>query len=589
MTLRIQRAVYLMPLLLFILSSTIVARAQLSGELDAKGAYNLQHGHNEALGLKLQWDTTRYTLRVGLNGGHDFIPTNEYVDIEDAKKESHYVSQYEERVISPRSWQVGGFLNLNYRVTDRDRIEFGGKYGYTDCSTHNQLQMAKLKHQLLSGNVLQTDTLFGDQLDSTRYRMHAWSARLYYEHLFAKGKTLGVAASTDSRMSGETMQRRLAGNLYATEQDYATRAYLGEQDYALQLHYNDDRLGDVEGLKLSTGLDAFFNYDLDEYHADYGGGAKSDTTLGGDYTYLSQFTEPFIKLRYQIRGWEFNVEERPQVYTNIHWNMELSQYGTIVHRQTRFNNIAKGIVAYTIRERHRLEAGYQYTVVQPDYRKFSPIITMTGSNGEFLVGNPDLRPERSHKANLRYTYTRDHIKTIADIHYRHTYDRTEKVTEKLPSQGEVIRTLKTWVNTQNQSSLGGTMRLRINYERINAEIWGGVNWERFTYINKNPKTEINYNIGLSMDARLNNIVDVRALVAYNSPTRSAFTEKNEYVDANLRMTFHLPERVNLYVEATDIVDMPRTEINWNAELTYMKIKTVQRNRRCIGLGLTYNF
>ena len=75
--------------------------AQWSGQVDASGSSNYQKGHKEDLGLKMQFDTTKFHVGFHVSGGHYYCPTTEIVGIYDTKDRESAFSKFENNLKYP--------------------------------------------------------------------------------------------------------------------------------------------------------------------------------------------------------------------------------------------------------------------------------------------------------------------------------------------------------------------------------------------------------------------------------------------------------------------------------------------------------
>lgn len=578
-------------LLLFVLTSAAASAQKLTGSVDAYGAWNFDRGHKENAALKLNFDSTLYYVHVGVGGSHNNAPTTELTSILNENVEKRNMSlKSDTNHVNTRKWNINAHLDFGYHVTSNDLITLSAQYAYDDVRKEEHLTSSRYMVETNPDLTIRLDTLLGDQNDLTLTKRHDVKVALDYTHRFAATNSLYLLLSSQQAFGGEGKQRELSGNMFAKSRNYTDANALDESNYQVQLHYDDQQLGGVENLKLKAGIDLFFDNDGDHYRADYNEPDRRDTTiLNFQRSYLTQYTEPFVNLQYSIKGWSFSIKERPQIYSNLQWEMLNVPSPQLLSRHTQFANLAEANIGYQLKERHRFDLSYNYNVVRPDYKQFSTVIRLSNSEGEFIQGNDSLRPEKRHKVNFRYSYKKDkHILTTLDVFYLHRKDKIEKVVIVNETSNKEIKTLKTFTNADVQQGVGSTFRLKLNYEAVEAEAWSGMAWEHFTYYNGNkPKDEISYQLGLWLNAHLNKAVDLTSSMVYVSPTRSAYTEKNEYIGANLRLTYLSPVGVKLFVEANDIIDKPRTETTWNESMTYMKVKEVYGNRHCLGVGISY--
>lgn len=580
-------------LVLCIVASMGLWAQRFTGSMDAYGAWNFDRGHKENAALKLNFDSTLYYVHVGISGQHNYAPTTEYTSIvNDNAAKDNMSLKIDTNQVQSRRWNMGLDFDFGYRLTSKDLLTIQAHYDFDDTHKTEKINSSRYQAHNKTDYSLSMDTLFGKQHDWTLDQRHSLDMTFGYIHRLSQTNSVSLSFSTVQNFGGEGRDREVRGNMFTHNRNYKENNVLGESRYLVSLRYDDQQLAGVENLKLQTGFDLLFDEDVDRYRADCNEQAQADTTfLNYNRTYLTQYTEVYANLQYQIGGWRFGIKERPQVYSNLQWELLDQPSPKQLSRYTNFANIAEASIGYQLNQHHQFDLVYNYDVKRPDYKQFSSIIRFTSDEGEYLRGNEYLRPEKRHKLNFRYSYQKDeHLLTLVDVFYANKKDKIEKLVVVSQTQSKEIETLKTYTNSNIQQSLGGTLQLKLNYEFLESKLWSSIVWERFTYYSgKSPKNECSYQMGLWLNAHLSKAVDLTSSLTYVSPTASAFSEKNEYIGANLRLTYKSPVGINLIIEANDIINRPRTETTWNESMTYMKIKEVYENRNCLGVGISYKW
>lgn len=572
--------------------TTGVSAQQLTGSADAYGAWKFNNGHKQNVGFNLNYDSTLYYIHAGMRGYHDRSLTGECTNILNESDEGRNFSlKTDTSNIATREWGIGANFDFGYHLSSHDLLTINMQYSYDNLqetehniSRHYQANIDAEMHAFL-------DTIYGNQNDRTLTNRHDLRAAIDYRHQFSETNSLTLSFITKHILGSEARKRELSGKMYADSRNITATDILGESYYQVSLHYDDKQLAGVENLKMKAGIDIFADNDDDHYRADFNDPDRDTTYLNYFRSYLLLYAEPFIRLEYKYQNWDFSLMERPQIYSNLQWDMLAAKTPKRIYHHTQYNNLAKANIGYLLQDRHRFDLSYSYDVLHPDYKKFSPVMRLTDDEGEYLQGNDSLRPEKLHKVNFRYSYRKDeHILTTLDVYYGNKKDKIEKVVIVNETKNKQIETLKTYVNDNLQHQLGTMLRLRLNYQSLEAEAWSGMAWERFTYYNgKKPKDEISYQLGLMLNAHLNQWVDLASTMVYISPTSSAYNEKNEYIGANLRLTVNTPVGVKVFIETNDIINKPKTETTWNESMTYMKVKEEYQNRSCLGLGVRYEW
>lgn len=577
-------------ILLSLLVLSINSFARLSGNIEGVGLWNFDKGHKEDAQLKLQLDTTKLRLVFNLSGGHRYNPTQENKTIIDVKKQSAYRKD-EKKDLFKRNWYVTtGFL-MNWKLTSQDVLDIGLQYGYNGNKDRPLLTTDRY--------AISEDTLFGIQKDTTSTIEHLFKPQLTYTHTFAKADSkVHVGLIGLINRAKEDLLRRTDGNIYSTKRRYKTHNSKDDIDTRIEAFYQDGSLGGINNLTLQTGFDFIWHTDIDIYNgSNYVAGTWRDSVgLNRSHLYYSFALEPNIVLTYSYKGLELMINERLQWYHHQLSNrIDEKAADEYMFRKSQWQNILMFNIGYKFNSRHRLDLAYNHTLERPDYDKLNPAITIGKNEGEYIKGNPDLKPTTQDEVGLTYGFMAEHFGVDLALGYRYTKDKAEKVIEVATSDSTIF----TWLNSKKQHTEGVTLDLIVDYEAVDAKMWVGTFYDTYIKNDKVDKTDLNFEVGMSISAALTPSVHLSSDLIYRSAKVSTYNAKGEYIGANFQLTktFTIPKsnirkessKLDLYVKVSDLVDKPDYEQTWNKELTYYKETEKILNRRSVSIGINYKF
>lgn len=152
--------------------------AQWSGQVDASGSSNFQKGHKEDLGLKMQFDTTKFHVGFHVSGGHYYCPTTEIVGIYDAKNQEAAFSKFENKLCYNRNWYANAGVDLRFDLRPQDVLAVSLNYGYK--GSNDSPLMRTWRYGILG------DSLTGGQIDTCGFLSHKLIPEISYVHTFKK-------------------------------------------------------------------------------------------------------------------------------------------------------------------------------------------------------------------------------------------------------------------------------------------------------------------------------------------------------------------------------------------------------------------
>lgn len=567
-------------LLIFLLCSPAVW-GQWSGTLEGTLGGNWNKAHKENVALLLNMDTAKYHLRLNLSGGHNFTPTLESTSTVNTKGPAQSNLKYDEKKLYTRNWNVKGGVGLNYNIDTLNVLDVSAIYAY----------IGKKDYPTQQTEFYQEDTIYGEQCDSIAKTTHNISPKLEFVHTFAKrDNRILLSLSSAISFTEDLLIRGTQGKFYTAPKHYATRSYMVDGDSKISLFYEDKSLAKVPNLYLKGGTDFFWHTDLDIYDKTKGfvrGPLLDSLSQERSFLYNSLALEPFIHVAYAYKGFDFFVNERVQYYRHILTD-QLAHTDYHFHSY-RWQNILAAGIGYRFNPRHKLNMDYKRTLKRPEYEKFSPVLTIGTTHGEYFWGNSNLRPQTMDDVSLNYNFRTEHFSTDLTLGYRCTRDKVEKVILVRP-QSTDTSVIYTYTNANLQHTAAIMLYLTADYAVVKGQIWFGTYDDFFMdQHNRLNKNDFSYEVGISLTAQLTDKTQLGSEIIYHSPKMSAYSLKGEYIGANIHLTQQLIKNLNLIISLNDLIDKPVEETTWNKDFTYYQMKEKYFNRRCLQLQLQYKF
>ena len=573
--------------------SVCPAFAQWKGSLKANGGWNFKQGNNEDVDFKLKYSGEKFYIGTGLYVGHAFQPSSQITSILDAKKEQSEYYKGENKTTKPRNYKAGANLEFGYIFNPANVLSASVGYGFSGKDEYSILETERY-------NGLSRDAINGTQLDTTFVKSHNISGRINYFHKFESrpDARLEITISEMAGINADAKRRITSGAFYSKPKNYATGSNLNDFNTKLSVSYDDLFKFEKSQLKLKAGLDYTSSQDIDGYSARtlVNGQWRDSTEYRQSYFYNSHSTEPYVNLTYSIGKFDFFVKERAQIY----WHAMLDKLEEKKKKEDlvglfdkfEFQNLLSAGINYNINDRHRLAFNYGRTIARPDYKKLCPTLMIGNSEGEYFIGNAELKPEITDKINLGYTYTKDIFVTSLDVNYSARRNTAEKVIDLEKSKDvtdPAVKTIYTWINNKSQDSFGTKLDLKMNGREVKAEIWAGFNYDIYGSNGKATKEDFNYELGTSINVFLNETTKLSSSLVYLSAKQSAYNLKGEDVLANIRFSKTIIKGLDLYAELKDIVDKDVYEETWNADLNYLKVSSTTPMHRSVLIGINYAF
>lgn len=569
------------------------AFAQWDGSLKADGAWNFLRNNSESADFKLKYTGEKLYLGTNLNFGHSFLPSSQVTSILDTKKEMSEYYKGEDKQMNPRKFNTGINFDFGYKFNPDNVIDATIGYGFNGKNDNSTLKTERYNNSDRS-------TLFGTQLDSAYSRSHKINGKVAYKRKFTgrPDARLEIMLSSNIAMNGDANRRITSGNFYPKTKNYATYSNLNDFNTNLLASYDDIFKFDLTQLKMKAGLDYITNQDLDGYSAETfaNGQWRDSTSYRQSYLYNSHSTEPYVNLTFSVGKFDFFVKERVQIYWHalIDKLEERRKPEDLVGLFNKFDtkNLLNAGITYRLNERHRFTIDYSRSIARPDYKKLCPTLMIGGSEGEYVIGNPELMPEIMDKINMGYTYSRSIFVMNLDFNYRNKRNTAEKVIDLEKSKDisdPLVKTIYTWINNKKQSSFGSKLDFKMNGKDVKADIWAGFNYDVYGNREGFNKSDFNYELGTSVNVFLNETTKLSSSLVYISAKQSAYNLKGEDVIANLRISKTLFKGFDLYAEFKDIADKDLYEETWNADMNYIKASTTKLMQRALLLGIKYEF
>lgn len=565
--------------------------AQVEGDLDVSGDWNFKQNNTEILDFNLKYKGKKFFIGTNIYFGHSYQPYSVTTCLLDEKKEENEYYKEENKDVKQRTLGAGASINFGYTFNEFNILTASIGYGYNGRN--------ETSHLLTDRYNADRSILNGTQFDTTFFKRHDINAEIAYTHKFSSrpNARLDIVASEVVDINSDLNQRSTSGNFYPDPKTYATYGNLNGFDTRCSISYNDLFSFKRSQLKLNTGLDFISNQDLDAYNAAtlMDNTWRDSISYRQSYFYTANAIEPYVNLTYTIGKFDIYVKERVQFYKQTLMDKleEKLVQRNLENLFEKFDvqNLLNAGVQFRINEKHALELYYSRSISRPDYKKLCPTLMIGESEGEYIMGNPELKPEVINKVNLGYTYKRDAFVLKLDVNYCNKRNSFEKVIDVASPQASDpgVKTLRTWINNKRQDSFGSKLDFKMNGKVVNAEIWAGMSYDIYGNNKVANKKEFSYEIGTNVEVSLNPTTKLSSSLVYLSARESAYNLSGEDIIANLRFVKTVIKGLDIYVELNDIVDKAVYEETWNEDKNYFKIKNTNPGHRALRLGINYRF
>lgn len=571
-----------------------VVFAQWEGGFKGDGSWNFEKNNSENADFKLKYKEDKISFGTNLFFNRSYLPSTQITSILDAKNEQDKFYKGEGKSIQPTKLNMGINLDLDCRFNQANTLNASVGYSYATTAETSELKSERY-------DLANTNPLNGIQNDTALLRIHKINSSVVYKHKFNDRPNAGLDISLSGiiGLNADKNRRVIAGDFYAKPKNYATYSSFNDFNSIFSASYDDVYDFEKSRLTLKAGLDFISNQDLDRYSAEtfFNGHWTDSADYRQSYFYNSFSTEPYVNLNYSIGKYNFFVRERLQWFWHAVIDKLDEKEGSLEDLTGLFDkhdvkNILNAGVSYRISGEHDVTLDYGRSISRPDYQKLCPTLMIGKSDGEYFIGNPELKPETIDKVNIRYTYKKGKFVTTLDVNYSNKRNTAEKVIDldkmnDVANQG--VRTLYTWINNKNHDSFGSRLTLKMSENDIKAEIWAGYNYDSYSNNKEITKTDSNYELGTNITTSLNEKTNLSYSLVYVSVKQSAYNLKGEDVLANLRFTRNLSKGLDLYAEVKDIVDKDVYEETWNAQRNYLKTSTTVPKHRALLIGINYIF
>ena len=234
-----------------------------------------------------------------------------------------------------------------------------------------------------------------------------------------------------------------------------------------------------------------------------------------------------------------------------------------------------------IAENQTLSVSYSRSLRRPAFRLLSnEIIKINDFN--FIVGNPDLRPEFSNTYELSYQFGRD----ILFAYYKKTKDDINRVyfVENDIAYLKSINTgsqVEYGLDYNSSKKINDWWRLSYNLSLFNRK---SINEQ-----NQSDFEKVSFSINLSNNIKINNTTNIDILGRYIAPRTSPFYYGEEYytVIAVFKKSF-FDKKLNLKISMDDVFNtlVFKSTREYDDYITFTNDKPLTRK---VYFGLTYNF
>ncbi|MEO5911297.1 MAG: TonB-dependent receptor [Pelobium sp.] len=329
--------------------------------------------------------------------------------------------------------------SLNYLKVSPN-LSFGNNNGLTNSTFNIQSQ---------------NSSSIGNSLNQTDYSNPNFGGDLLFNHRFgAKARNLSLNASFNSTSTDQNQDyiyQSTDNTLSGQVESYQRQLILGENK-------NDNvnlRFSYTEPITATKNLE--FNYTYGFARAANNREVKNTDIDGGtpafDPTQSNQYVFDYITNRF---GLNYRVNEKKYNYTLGMSVQPATLTGTNTNR-TITNIFPSARFSYKFSKTRELSFNYNGRSNQPSYNQLQPITDQ--SNAQFYVtGNPNLLPEFTNSASIRYNnfdFESGNV-LFTNISYNYTQDKivTNTITNPIANDPTVLQETR-YTNTDGYYTLNG--------------------------------------------------------------------------------------------------------------------------------------
>jgi len=246
--------------------------------------------------------------------------------------------------------------------------------------------------------------------------------------------------------------------------------------------------------------------------------------------------------------------------------------------------------------RHLLKWEYSRNIVRPEYLHLSGLLRFGSSEGVYYLGNAELQPTKTIRADLTYTFRSGAWECRAQGGVSRMRNVAEQViytgSEKLPAT--LRDSLKnavvySWLNTVSKNNFHLTLRAKWKHAGFGTEAWSVLNYDVSRYgTSGSSSDDFHYTLGCSAFYWFAKVWQLSLRNSYDSRRREVYSHTSAYLSGTLRLDRRCGSW-NCYVEVREVFDKTIRRTTFSENFDYRRTEDTRNYRRLLALGLQYVF
>ena len=557
------------------------------GSVQALGATNFAGADDASLAVRIRRDAPKWSLSAGLSGNRTRRMVRREVSYSSEKmKYGHKESARSDS----RSFGEQAEVTLRYTPRLQDAFSLTLRQSYAETERQDSTFAQKIGVQSGEAVVLGE----GRNREKAEREQRQYRCEAAYRHRMDNpDRQLESSLSFRRDFSRHTTVRMLDGSLY-TPKTYRITPDYERRISDFRISWRDLRFLEVERLDFTAGTDFSWSMNSDRY-----GGATLVESLWRDslllkqqYLYRSAQAEPYARATYQWRRFHFHGEERLQFYHHQLW----SNLNGWDWSQSDLARMARLEAQCALGSRHQLKWEYARSITRPDYLQLSGLLRFGSSEGVYYLGNADLKPTKTIRTDLTYTFSYGAWECKAQGGASRMRNVTEQVlctsVEQLPAN--LRESLKnavvySWLNTVSKNNWHLTLRLQWKRDGLEAAAWSNMNYDVSRYgVAASTSTDFHYTLGCSAAYGFGKGWKLSLQNSFDSRRKEVYSHTSAYLSGTLRLSRRFGNW-SCYAEIRELFDKTIQRTTFSENFDYRRTENTRNYRRLAVLSVEYRF
>ena len=557
------------------------------GSVQAAGATNFGKAGDASLAVSLSRKSAKWAVSGSVSASRSWQTMMRQASYSsDKMRYGHLDTSFSES----RSFGEKAALSISYRPRLHDQFVLNVKQSFSETTRRDST--ASLKLGVQSGEAVLLGE--GRNIEKAEREQRQYLFEAAYLHCMDKpGRSLQSEMSFSRDFSSRNTVRMLDGSLY-TPKTYRITPDYEQRLSSFRLFFRDTCFMEVERLDFWAGNDLSWSMNSDIY----GGATLVDAVwhdsllLKQKYLYRSARSEPYVRAFYRWRRFSFYGEERLQYFHHQLW----SNLNGWDWSKSSLAGMARLEANCMIGSCHKLKWEYARSITRPDYLQLSGLLRFGSSEGVYYLGNADLKPTKTIRTDLTYTFRSGAWECKAQGGVSRNRNAAEQVLytgeDKLPEQ--LRESLKnavvySWLNTVSKNNWHLTLRLQWSKKPYEAAVWSVLNRD----INKygaaaSISTDFHYSLGCSASCLFGGGWKLSLRNTFDSQRKEVYSRVNSYLSGTVRLERGFGAW-RLHAEIREIFDKPMLRTTFSENFDYYRTESVRYYRRLFALGVQYDF